>query len=218
MTSEAQSFAAPYDEFDIDIVELNPPAEKHPRYSALSYSDRNLVRQAFVSDYIDVKQTFINQISQLAQSPNQWANEQGQALELLYKKQKGEDSFYLSGYRINYSRYFWAPQDINPGGYTEDPFSVIPYQYWTDVNGLNIFRNTAQYNYNLYPNNTSLVGPPYGLSWLRQTDTLHLNRTWYKLTMSWIGAPLGVWDNEWYNPVLQPLQTTGSAGGIVLSS
>ena len=219
MVSEAQSFANPPDEISYDIVELNPASEKHPRYSALTYAQRNLIRATDVSDAVDIQQFCTTQVEGFPTDSNQWANQQGQALELLFKKQKGEDSFYLSGYKIQYSKYYWQPQDINPGGYIEDPFTIIPYQFWTDGSGNNIFRANAFYNENLFPNaeGESLYLPPYGLSWLRQTDLQVLNRTWWKVTQTWIGGPLGNWDNEWYNPVLQPLQISASYGGTIYS-
>lgn len=219
MVSEAQSFANPPDEFDISIIELNPTAEKHPRYSALTYFQRNIVRNQEVSDFIDVQQVYAGIINQFSSSNNQWQDQRGQALELLYKKQKGEESFYLSAYKIVYSQYFWAPVNINPGGYLDNPFNIIPQQFWTDVNGNNIFRQQSPWNPNLYPpglGNTT-ANAPYGLSWLRQTDEQHLNRTWYKLTSTWIGAPIGHFDQEWYSPIEQSLQTTPDLGSIFLS-
>lgn len=216
MVSEAESFANPPAEFDIQPVEVNPIAEKHPRYSALTYYQRSIIRGAVISDYIDVQQQYTSLITSFSSSNNQWQDQQGQALELLFKKQKGEDTFYLSGYKIIYSVYYWQPQDINPGGYVENPFSVVPYQFWVNGDGENIFANSALANQNLYPNPNSAPPTeyPYGLSWLRQTDVQTLNRTWYKVTQTWIGAPLGIWDNEWYNPTLQPLQTSQYGGNL----
>lgn len=221
VVSEGTSFGAPPEEFSITTQELNPVAEKHPRYSALDYYTRNIIRNADVADFIDVQNQWsavldsLEPFSNANPYPNP-GNPWGAAQELLFKKQKGEDTFYLSGFKITYSQYFWAPQDINPGGFFQDPFSVIPSYYWTDTDGLNIFAQPPNgYNANMYPNTTpDLSEAPYGLSWLRQTDTLELNRTWWKFNMTWIGAPLGIWDNEWYNPTLQQLQTSSLAGGI----
>jgi hypothetical protein len=229
ITSEAQSFANPPEEISYDVVELNPAVEKHPRYSDLTYLQRATVRAADISDFIDITQQATTLVATFPTAPNGGTasppyypfqgNQQGEALELLFKKQRGEDSFYLSGYKIQYSKYFWQPQDINPGGYIEDPFTVIPYQYWTDGQGNNIFQNNAIYNPNLYPNAQGLnqLVPPYGLSWLRQTDTQTLNRTWYKNTMTWIGGTLAQWDKQWYSPFLQPLQNSASYGSVLLA-
>ena len=219
MVSEGTSFGVPPEEFQIETVELNPVAEKHPRYSALSYYQRNIIRNTDVSDYQDVQQTWQNQISSIPSNDVQMQNQQGQAYELLFKKQKGEDSFYMSGYKLTYSQYFWAPQTINPGGFIQDPTSVVPAYYLTTPNGNSIFYQSVNPNPNLFITvnglnpqyQTSLTQFPYGLSWLRQTDTQVLNRTWWKLTYTWLGAYLGHWDNEWYNPSgLQPLQISAS--------
>ncbi len=214
--SEAQSFANPPDEFDVEVVELNPAAEKHPRYSGLTYYQKDIIRGTVVADYLDVKQQYQSVINTFSGSSNQWQNQQGQGLELLYKKQKGEDSFYLSGFKIIYSKYYWSPIDINPGGYIENPFNYIPAQFWSNPSAgvNNIFERVALANANLYPNQNSALTPPYGLSWLRQTDTLHRQRTWYKVTSTWIGAPLATWDAEWYSPTLQPLQTLPTQGYV----
>lgn len=219
ITCESLSFGTPPDEFDIEIVELNPASEKHPRYSALTYYQRNIIRGANVSDYIDVAQQYKNLISTFSSSASPNLNQQGQATELLFKKQRGEDSFYLAGYKITWSTYFYAPVVLNPGGYIEDPVlnGGLPYQFWAvngDPGNGSIFQNTTLINPNLYPSPVS--GPPYGLSWLREADTFHLQRTWFRLTRTWLGGPLGNWDNEWYNVSngVQPLQTSQNQGGF----
>ena len=137
----------------------------------------------------------------------------------LNKLYKGEDTFYLSGYRVVWSTYFWAPPLINPGDYIEDPVygGGLPPQFWsTDgtVTGTNIFSQTALFNENMYPSGSSdATNPPFGLSWLRKKDSITLNRTWYKLSRTWIGGPLGQWDTQIYSPVAQPLQIYLTQGG-----
>jgi hypothetical protein len=220
VTSEAKSFSNPPDEFDIDIVEINPPLEKHPRYNPLSYYDRYLVRNANLSDNQDLAAQYTQLISQITSSIGN-PNEKFAAQELLFKNHKGIESFYMSGYKITWSQYFWSPQIINPGGYIEDPFSntggSLPAYFWDtnqDGTGQNIFSQTNAKNANifqLFPNNIS----NYGLSWLRQTDTQRLNRTWWKVTRSWIGANYGHWDNELYNSVLQPYQIQDYQGPVI---
>lgn len=225
VVSEAQSFANPPDEFNIDTIQINPPLEKHPRYPALTYQDKKMIRDANVSDYVDVSAQCIAYLNTLSGSltdnliyPGARSNERAQAMELLLKKQKGEETFYLSGYKITYSQYFWGPQFLNPGGYMEDPFKVIPAYYWSTTNSdeednNNIFAYTTSHNMNIYPN-TTLTGPPYGLSWLREEDKFSWVRTWFKKTCTWTGATLGTWDNELYSPTPQPLQVSRYMGNI----
>jgi len=206
-------FSTQPDEFSVDVVEINPAIEKHPRYSILSYLDRWNVRNADVSDNIDYANLFKQQILNLGNSP-----EASASLELLYKKHKGEDSFYMGGYKITWSTYFWYPPSagINPGGYIEDPIFAggLPYQFWS-TNGTNdiqtnIFFLAQQNNLNMYP--FPALQWPYGISWLRQMDSLVLVRTWFKLTRSWLGAPLGTWDFDLYGSPPTPLQANETAG------
>jgi hypothetical protein len=219
--SEAKSFSNPPDEFTITPVELNPPLEKHPRYRALTYFDRFMVRNANLSDAVDVAQSYEQTIQTMSSSLNPALDEKGQAQELLFKKHKGIESFYLSGYKITWTQYFWSPQTINPGAYIEDPFSYsggsIPAYFWdTNQNGsgTNIFAGTQVMNQNMFPN-INIHDITYGLSWLRQTDEQVLNRTWWRLTKSWVGAPGGHWDVEIYSAEPQPLQTQDYQGAVI---
>jgi hypothetical protein len=224
VTSEGQSplFPNPPDEFDIETVELNPDLEKHPRYNDLTYQMRVIVRDANVTDNQYYTQEYVRVINTITGSLSGSTLQQQEAQEMLFKKHKGIDSFYLAGYKINWSQYYWNPVPINPGGYIEDPVQggSLPAYFWSTtelVGGTNIFYNTQLYNANMYPpvvGGPSLNTPPYGLSWLRQADTLHLQRTWWRLTRSWIGGPVGHWDNELYNRIKQNYQTQETSGSI----
>lgn len=223
VTSEGLSFGNPPDEFNVQSVDLNPAVEKHPRYSALTYGERLIVGQAeTVGNGPNYAQQWKNLIMNFSSSIDQAQNNQGQALELLYKKQRGEDSFYFSGYKIVWSQYFWLPPTLNPGCYIEDPVSEggLPAAFWsTDGTGnlqTSIFAQTEAYNQNMFPTNLVTNQFPFGLSWLRQADTIDLQRTWYKITRSWIGANLGQWDAQFYSSFIQPLQTDPAQGGFAL--
>ncbi len=231
VTSEGQYplFPNPPDEFDIETVEINPVASKHPRYAIMTYNQKWFVRQAANTDNLDQTNNYINQISKPIGPTNKLypasapvgTSQQSASLELLYKQFKGEDTFYMAGYKVTWSQYYWYPQYLNPGGYIEDPVygGGLPAYFWSD-NGLptghNIFAETTTYNQNMYPQPT--LNPPYGLSWLRQADTIHLQRTWWRLTRSWVGAPLGHWDNEWYNKATQLYQASIDQGSVVNGS
>lgn len=222
MTCEAQTFGTPPDEFDVQVVELNPAAEKHPRYALLTYNERYLVKNAESVDSPDFAQQYINAVQSITD-----VNHKNAALELLNKKHKGEDSFYLSAYKITWSSYYWAPQILNPGGYIQDPIYTVggtpggglPASFWSTSgtpDGTNIFSQATAFNQNMFP--TPSGGPPFGLSWLRQSDEQHLERTWFRLSRTWIGAPLGNWDNEWYNQFTQPYQPKPEQGGVTITS
>src|SRR5262249_35867825 len=56
------------------------------------------------------------------------------AQELVDKLRKGEDSFYLAGFRVQWSQYYWYPPEIDPGGYIQDPVTEggLPYYFWSN--------------------------------------------------------------------------------------
>ncbi len=37
------------------------------------------------------------------------------------------------------------------------------------------------------------------ISWLRKADEVEYQRTWFKTTSIWIGAPIGSWDLQLYS-------------------
>lgn len=110
----------------------------------------------------------------------------------LYRRyQRGETTFYLSGYKVVWSQYYWGPALMVPGGFIEDPVyegALPPYFWSTDQTsaGQNILTtNAVALNPLIYGN---------GISWLRLCDKEAYSRTWFKLTKTWIGGPLGHWD------------------------
>src|ERR1035437_1219960 len=224
VTSEGQEplFPNPPDEFDIETVELNPDIDKHPRYNDLTYRMRWNVKNANIADNPEYAQVYKDVVNTITSSLSGSVLEQKEAQELMFKKHKGIDSFYLAGYKVNWSQYFWYPQILNPGGYIEDPVEngSLPAYFWSDngtVTGKNIFSETQTHNQNMYPLTAGappLGAKPYGLSWLRQADTIHLNRTWWRLTRSWLGGPVGHWDKQLYTAIPQDYQTSEDSGSI----
>lgn len=208
----------PEDEFHVETVEFNPSLFLHPRYQpVLNYSAMDVTNKNLITG-----QSIIGWIKNAAQM----STVQGQtgfanmlsgsnitdpdvlelAQELFQKMQLGEDTFYLSGWRVYWSQYSTfcgstpvaagaLPNGLNPGGYLEDPTveGGLPYYFWSldgTPGGKNTFSVTAD-----------KVNPDYygnGLSWLRQADTIEYQRVWFKVTHSWIGGPLGVWDDDLY--------------------
>lgn len=218
IVSEGQAplFSNLPDEFSIEPIELNPALEKHPRYQDLTYKDRYTVRAAGQQlQNPDVSQTYKNAIDAISDPLAQQ-----EAQELMYKMRSGTDSFYLSGYKVVWSQYFWKPQIINPGGYIEDPVyeGALPVFFWSttqDVSGENIFKDTTQFNGNMYYPDQG-TAPPWGLTWLRQMDQVGWQRTQWKVTRTWIGATISQWDNELYNPEDQPFQTSENQGALMV--
>jgi hypothetical protein len=221
MVSEALSFDNPPDEFDCNVTELNPAIEKHPRYSDLTYFSRQLVRNANISDTLDLKTQYTNTLNVLFGGPSNPTHknapatekcEYNEAKELLFKLHKGITSFYMPGFKITYNQYYWYPQPLNPGGYIEDPIASnsLPYYFWSTngaPDGPSVFDNAALLNPNIYGN---------GISWLREADTYSYQRTWFRITSTWRGAPLGHWDHELYTNKTAPYQTVDFNQGQVI--
>lgn len=208
VTSEGVSFDAPPDEFEIDEIEFNPSLFLHPRYKRIvDYSAMSgggtpfLVTGPKIIDWINSTANLAAVTAQ--QEQNAQLNSTniidgqvlGLALELVDKLRRGEDTFYLAGFRVTWSQYFYLPPLMNPGGYIENPVDNggLPYYFWSDnqaPNGNDILTFlAAQVNPNFYSQ---------GLSWLRQCDHLSYQRTWFKNTHTWVGGPLGQWDLDLY--------------------
>ena len=72
--------------------------------------------------------------------------------------------------------------------------------YEPPVNHKNFTLYAAQHYVN--PQCYSTDGTTLGdldISWLRKADEVVYERTWFKVTRTWIGAPIGKWDSDLYN-------------------
>jgi hypothetical protein len=212
VVAEGVSFDNPPDEFRLEVIELNPALEKHPRYAFLPADARDLVnRNANSAQILGQKDALVLIASLASWNPNKlpqgvtwtWAIAQIAANELLLKRRVGEDTFYLPGFRVSWSQYYWYSPPINPGGYIEDPIlnGGLPAYFWNpnwpldpaDTND-NIFKYCAKVNPQLYSDGTNFTF----ISWLRQCDNVEYARTWFRITRTWIGAPYAHWDADIY--------------------
>ena len=200
ITAESISFDNPPDDFRVEVQELNPALEKHPRYAFLPTTVRLAVNQAVTAAQTQGQleaQNFLLNINTRTTPPPvgaTWEQVQQAATELMTKRFIGEDVFYLPGFKIYWSKYFWLPPAQNPGGYIEDPIAQggLPAFFWSvdgTESGLSIFDLFSDINPQFYDN---------GISWFRLADTVDYQRTWYKLNHSWIGAPFAHWDAQLY--------------------
>lgn len=208
ITSEGISFDFPPDEFEIEVVDFSPPIEYHPRYRWLGPKRFQQI-QALASGSNLIASTediykIVEPMSDLADyipATNSVATYADVFAELLQKKMRGIDTFYLAGFKINWHTYHVIPPFQNPGGYLEDPFADggLPCYFWSD--------NEQPDGYNVITNYAAYVNPMFygnGMSWLRQADSVTFNRTWFRLTSSWIGGPAGgnhvdggAWKGQW---------------------
>lgn len=214
LTCESISFDSPPDEFNLEVIENNPALEVHPRYAFLPADIRNQIRSVVDAAQQVSQQQALKLVRSYFQFDNaslfpdpppppngalNWTVVQHAVDELLLKRRIGEDTFYLPGFRVIWSQFFFIPPKLNPGGYIGDPIvEGLPYFFWSttgDPDGPSIFSYMASINKQFYDQ---------GISWLRLCDTLVYQRTWFKLTRSWIGAPYHHWDSQVYSQDKSP--------------
>jgi hypothetical protein len=251
VTSEGINIYLPQPEYQISEVNMNPATQKHPRYAPLNQTFGSMNGSTFVagtfspiaevelavqqltsgqgstsSSALTDLQTLANFITAAYQTGDLIAQEA--ALELLKKRRRGEDTFYLAGYKVSYATF--SPiitsignnmPDLDMGGRIEDPTNnssqvILPPEYWTDSNGNNIFTELAQ-----------TLSPQFyanGVSWFRQADNIDYQRTWVRRGSTWIMGPAGgnitlksndgtqtttyVWIGQWDTEIYTPLSTT----------
>ena len=127
------------------------------------------------------------------------------ALEIIQKYWRNTETPYLIGYQITWSQYFWLPQYLNPGGYIEDPITDggLPSYFWDPESGGNIFSLTAWFNPQSYSLSRFSNGS-FAISWLRKADEVEWERTWFRVTKTWMGSAVGFWDTELYTAQSRP--------------
>lgn len=132
------------------------------------------------------------------------------AWEIIQKIWRMEDTPYVAGWQITWTSYYFRPPALNPGGYIEAPETAIPalpdYFYSTAYPpnaSQTIFANMAAYNPQCYSNNGQYGGIST-ISWLRKADEIEYQRTWFRVTRTWLGAPVGAWDAQLYGKIERP--------------
>ena len=126
------------------------------------------------------------------------------AMEIIQKYWRNTETPYLIGYQITWAQYYWLPQYLNPGGYIEDPISDggLPDYFW-DTEAGSIFALTAWFNPQCY-SLTGMSNGGYAISWLRKADEVEWERTWFRVTRTWIGSAVGFWDTELFSASNRP--------------
>ena len=125
------------------------------------------------------------------------------AKEVIQKLWKIEDSPYMVGYEISWSVYYYRPYPLNPGGYVENPITkanpALPDYFYSPDNPphsrTTIFDELAFWNPQCYSDDGTISGFP-AMSCLRKADTIEYQRTWFKVTRSWLCSAIGVWDTD----------------------
>jgi len=138
------------------------------------------------------------------------------ASEIITKLWKQIDNPPLTGYKITWKQYYFKDPAgglepllyLNPGSYIEDPITeAIPSlpDYFGSTNGDyatggTIFDQIANINPQCYRNIDGVLQ----ISWARLPDEQDYVRTWFCVTRSWIGSPIGMWDQDLYSKLPRP--------------
>ena len=144
------------------------------------------------------------------------------AQEIVSKLWRVEDSPYLAAFELTWSTYYFLPPYMSPGGYIENPitFGLPDYFYCPnrsvlepvprstseppyDPTEATLFDLFRQYNPQCYSNNGTSGGQTL-ISSLRKADSVEFQRSWFKLTRSWIISAIGAWDSDLYSTGARP--------------
>lgn len=129
------------------------------------------------------------------------------AMEIVQKYWRNEENPYIVGWELVWSRFYFRPQWLNPGGYVEDPIEEaspqLPEYFWVSPAGDSIFSHLSWFNPQSY-SSSGARGDDVTISWLRKADHLDYQRTWFRVDRSWIGTPVGFWDPELMNQGPRP--------------
>lgn len=134
------------------------------------------------------------------------------ALEIIQKYWRGIETPYIVGWQITWSRYFFRPPEIHPGGVIQNPITEaspqLPDYFWSTTSppdpDHSIFDSMILWNPQCYSDNGDTDGN-LSIAWLRKADTIEYQRTWFKQHMTWIGTPIGHWDEEIYSSGARPV-------------
>ena len=127
------------------------------------------------------------------------------AKEIISKIWRQEDTPYITGRQVTWTQYFFRPVYLNPGGYIENPVGIIPDYFMSpDQDGTStVYDQFAFLNPQSYAD-TGLSDGNVDISWLRKADEVQYERTWFKITRTWIGSPIGHWDADLYTQGPRP--------------
>jgi hypothetical protein len=178
----------PPDIFGVKPIEFNPAMEKNPLYTdnsdgqgALTDEDIMRIKQAVEAPQPGARTDNGN-------NPYDGTNVVVSDLwdSLLQKLRRGEDTYYLAGFMLTWTRFYFSPVKIDPGGYTQAPGSDT----YGDILPSFFIRTQPDLELTL----------PFGdsISWLRLADAQDFDRTWFKVVRSWIVGQQGYWDGDVY--------------------
>lgn len=120
--------------------------------------------------------------------------------EIISKLWRGEDVPYLPGYQVTLAQYFFKPVYLNPGAYSESPVGIVPDYFLspTQDGSTTIFDQFAQINPQCFSSDGTATGA-VSISWLRKSDEVDFQRSWFRYPSTWTGSPIGTFDVQIYS-------------------
>lgn len=215
ITAEGINFDNPPDEFSVVPEALGVWIVKHPRYwYALDGFNQIIgaINDFEDSNLLNTRQSIKDQIISFpipsGKTSAQRDLARAAAWEIVDKLSLKITEPYLPGFRVTWSQYYWSPPPISPGAFLQDPIleGGLPEYFWSTDGTGNINKSIF---YMMAAANPQCYRTPAGdlnISWLRQADELEYVRTWFKVTRTWIGSPIGNWDPNIYYPQARPTQ------------
>lgn len=159
-------------------------------------------------------QTYLDYMtSEDAKDPNgKVALAMAAAREIIGKLWRMEDTPLVNGLEITWTEYYFRPPPLNLGSYIEDLIKdAVPalpdYFYSTEFPPdptKTIFDSLSSFAPQIY-SASGLKNGAVKISWLRDADVLEYNRTWFRVTRKWLGAPIGAWDAQIYSTGNRPV-------------
>lgn len=156
------------------------------------------------------------------------------AKEIISKLWRQEDTPYLTAIQIRWTQFFFAPAYLNLGGYIQDPLTVVPDYFMqpqtfqtvlargdfaspfsnqdtaapNDGSQSTIFDLITNQNPQAYATD-GINGGPLNISWLRKSDEVEYQRTWFATVHTWVGSPIGNFDKDLYSGGNRPQDANG---------
>jgi hypothetical protein len=162
----------PVGDFSLEPQEIYPKVERNPFFTGIDPDTISAVYNvlyAFNQSGTNSANTIINTRVTGPLDGGTPGTQTNFAYELLTKLQRGEESWYLAGYRYSYETFSYTEPSLTNGaiiGTPGGPVSVPSGLAW--------------------------------LRLADKLDPAGVNGSMYKLTVNWIGGPNGYWDTDLY--------------------
>lgn len=188
------TLAPPPDKYENDPAEFNPAVERNPNIidpdTGITLDDVIRARQSVQAPQILAR-------GENAASPyNPDTPQDITYQDFVRLLRQGTDTYYLAGMKLTWTRYYFTPQLIDRGGYTQVPGSDAH----GDIIPSSFIRNNVT--------NDLVIPGDDNFSWLRVSDKVNFGRDWFEHIRTWIGGPDGHFDPLLYDDYFTGNQAT----------